>query len=57
MIETVISYAGAIATEVGSVLVDKDIQPFLLIPTGAGVFGIVVSMAKKITRIGGGRRR
>ena len=57
MLETVMNYVGEFATQVGSVITDKNLQPFLLIPTGLGVFGAIVSQAKRITRIGGGRRR
>lgn len=57
MLETIMGYVSEFATQVGSVIVDKNLQPFLLIPTGLGVFGAIVSQAKRITRIGGGRRR
>lgn len=57
MITTLGTYVTQMFTWVGSALTDTNIQPFLLVGTAVGVVGAVVGLGKRITRIGGGRRR
>lgn len=40
-----------------TVLTDTNLQPFILIPTGFGVLGAIIGQAKRVVRIGSGRRR
>lgn len=57
MLTTIMSYVSQFATQVGSILTDTTLQPFILIPTGIGVLGATIGLAKRVARIGGGRRR
>lgn len=57
MLATLGSYVTQMFTWVGTALTDNDIQPFILIGTAVGIVGAIVGLAKRVARIGGGRRR
>ena len=57
MLATLGTYVTQMFTWVGTALTNDDIQPFVLIGTAVGVVGAIVGLAKRVARIGGGRRR
>ena len=57
MLATLGSYVTQMFTWVGTALTDNDIQPFILIGTAVGIVGAIVGLAKRVARIGGGRKR
>lgn len=57
MISTIGTYVTQMFSWVGDALTDTDIQPFILLVTAVGVTGAIVGLAKRVARIGGGRRR
>lgn len=57
MLQTIMSYVTQFTTQLGTTLTDTTLQPFILIPTGIGVLGAIIGMAKRVARVGSGRRR
>ena len=57
MLETVMSYVGQLTTQLGSTLSNTTLQPFILIPTAIGVLGAIIGLARRVAKVGSGRRR
>lgn len=57
MLTTLGTYVTQIFTWTGTAITNENIQPFLLVGSAVGVVGAIVGLGKRITRIGGGRRR